>query len=381
MNQAGTGKVLMKGNEAIAEAALRAGCRAYFGYPITPQNELIAYMAANMMDRGGVFIQAESEVAAINMVYGASTAGARAMTSSSSPGISLKQEGISFAAGADIPLVVVNVIRGGPGLGAIGPAQSDYFQATRGGGHGDYRCIVLAPKSVQECADLTVLAFELSDKYRMPAILLADGIIGQMMEGVVLPPAMDLGQLPARDWIVGGMASRPRLARHITSLDLVPENLEAKTRARFERYEIVKKEEVRFEASGFRTGCGEFTGEGPDLTIAAYGTAARVALGARQLAEKEGLKLGIFRPITLWPFPSKALAKIAAAGKPILTVEMSQGQLVEDVKLSVLEAAPGSPRAAIHLLAHSGGVVPTEEEVFARAKAILAGLDAPKLQA
>jgi 2-oxoglutarate ferredoxin oxidoreductase subunit alpha len=363
----------MKGNEAIAEAALLAGCRAYFGYPITPQNELIDYMAANMMDRGGVFIQAESEVAAINMVFGASAAGVRAMTSSSSPGISLKQEGISYAAGADIPLVVVNVVRGGPGLGAIAPAQSDYFQATRGGGHGDYRCIVLAPKSVQECADLTCLAFELSDKYRMPAIVLADGIIGQMMEGVVLPPALDVSRLPKRDWTVGGMAGTGRASRHITSLDLVPENLEAKTRARFERYETVKKEEVRFEAMGFTTGCGEFTGEGPDIIIVAYGTSARVALGARQLAEKEGVKLGLFRPITLWPFPGKALAKIASTGKPILTVEMSQGQLVEDVKLSVLEADPKFPRSAVHLLGHSGGVIPTEEEVFARAKAILAG--------
>jgi 2-oxoglutarate ferredoxin oxidoreductase subunit alpha len=377
MSEAGTGKVLMKGNEAIAEAALRAGCRAYFGYPITPQNELIAYMAANMMDRGGVFIQAESETAAVNMVFGASAAGARAMTSSSSPGISLKQEGISYAAGADIPMVVVDVVRGGPGLGAIAPAQSDYFQATRGGGHGDYRCIVLAPKSVQECADLTCLAFELSDKYRMPAIVLADGVIGQMMEGVVLPPAVDVSRLPKRDWTVGGMAGTGRASRHITSLDLVPENLEAKTRARFERYEGIKKEEVRFEAMGFKAG-GEFSGEGPDLTIAAYGTAARVALGARQLAEKEGINLGIFRPITLWPFPYKALAKIASTGKPILTVEMSLGQLVEDVKLSVLEAAPGSPRAQVHFLGHSGGVIPTEEEVYSRVKAVLSGLEASK---
>jgi 2-oxoglutarate ferredoxin oxidoreductase subunit alpha len=363
----------MKGNEAIAEAALRAGCRAYFGYPITPQNELIAYMAANMMDRGGIFIQAESEVAAINMVYGASAAGARAMTSSSSPGISLKQEGISYAAGADIPLVVVNVVRSGPGLGAIAPAQGDYFQATRGGGHGDYRCIVLAPKSVQECADLTCLAFELSDKYRMPAIVLADGTIGQMMEGVVLPLAVDVSQLPKRDWTVGGMAGTGRASRHLTSLDLVPESLEAKTKARFERYEIVKKEEVRFEATGFKAACGEFTGEGPDLTIVAYGTSARVALGAQQLAEKEGIKLGLFRPISLWPFPYKALAKIASTGKPILTVEMSMGQLVEDVKLAVLDADPKTLRAAVHLLGHSGGVIPTEEEVFAKAKAILAG--------
>ncbi|MDR1252392.1 MAG: 3-methyl-2-oxobutanoate dehydrogenase subunit VorB [Treponema sp.] len=372
MSEIGTGKVLMKGNEAIAEAALRAGCRAYFGYPITPQNEIIAYMAANMMDRGGVFIQAESEVAAINMVYGASAAGARAMTSSSSPGISLKQEGISFAAGADIPLVVVNVVRGGPGLGSIGPAQSDYFQATRGGGHGDYRCIVLAPKSVQECAGLTFLAFELADKYRMPALILADGIIGQMMEGVVLPPALDVSQLPRRDWTVGGMAGTGRASRHITSLDLVPESLEAKTRARFERYELIKKEEVRFEAAGFDTGGGDFTGEGPDLTIVAYGTSARIALGARHLAEKEGVKIGIFRPITLWPFPHKALGKLASTGKPILTVEMSQGQLVEDVKLAVLDADPKAPRSAVHLLGHSGGALPTEEEVFARVKAILA---------
>jgi 2-oxoglutarate ferredoxin oxidoreductase subunit alpha len=373
MNEANE-KVLMKGNEAIAEAAIRAGCRAYFGYPITPQNELIAYMARNLMDRGGVFIQAESEVAAINMVYGASCAGARAMTSSSSPGISLKQEGMSYAAGADVPLVLVNVVRGGPGLGSIAPAQSDYFQSTRGGGHGDYRCIVLAPKSVQECTDLTYLAFELADRYRMPAIVLADGIIGQMMEGVILPPQLARAALPKRDWTVGGIAkpdgSAGRASRHITSLNLVPEELEVKTKARFVRYETIKKAEVRFEVSGYNTDRDEFTGEGPDLTIVAYGTSARIALGAQQLAEKEGIKLGIFRPITLWPFPSKALAKIAATGKPILTVEMSEGQLVEDVKLATLEA--DGPRPPVHLLAHSGGVVPTEEEVFAEAKKILA---------
>jgi 2-oxoglutarate ferredoxin oxidoreductase subunit alpha len=363
----------MKGNEAIAEAALRAGCRAYFGYPITPQNELIAYMAANMMDRGGVFVQAESETAAVNMVYGASAAGYRAMTSSSSPGISLKQEGISYAAGADIPMVVVNVVRGGPGLGSIAPAQSDYFQSTRGGGHGDYRCIVLAPKSVQECADLTFLAFELSDRYRMPAIVLADGVIGQMMEGVVLPPPLDPGRLPPRDWTVGRMAEESRASRHITSLDLVPEDLEAKTRARFERYRTVEKEQLRFEALGFNTGGGGFSGEGPDLTIAAYGTSARAALGARQLAAKEGVNLGLFRPITLWPFPYKALAKIASGGKPILTVEMSLGQLVEDVKLSLLEAEPKASLKQVHLLGHSGGVIPSEEEIFERAKAVLAG--------
>jgi 2-oxoglutarate ferredoxin oxidoreductase subunit alpha len=375
-------KVLMKGNDAIAEAALRAGCRAYFGYPITPQNELIAYMAQHMMKRGGVFIQAESETAAINMVYGASCAGVRAMTSSSSPGVSLKQEGISYAAGADVPLVLVNVVRGGPGLGSIAPSQGDYFQSTRGGGHGDYYCIVLAPKSVQECADLTYLAFDLADQYRMPVIVLADGMIGQMMEGVELPPQRSQAELPPRDWAVGNLGRRDKApagtarregyqaARHITSINLVPEELEAITIARYKRYEAIKKAEVRFEASGYRTSCGEFSGEGPDLTLVAYGTSARVCLGAKKLAEKEGIRLGLFRPITLWPFPYRALGKIAAAGKPILTVEMSLGQLVEDVKLSVLEA-PGGARPPVHLLGHSGGVIPTEEEVFAEVKRIL----------
>ncbi|MDR0374560.1 MAG: 3-methyl-2-oxobutanoate dehydrogenase subunit VorB [Treponema sp.] len=361
----GDNKALMKGNEAIAEAAIRAGCAAYFGYPITPQNELIAYMAKRMLDRGRVFIQAESEIAAINMVYGASAAGARAMTSSSSPGISLKQEGVSYAAGADIPMVVVNVARAGPGLGAIAPAQSDYFQSTRGGGHGDYYCIVLAPKSVQECADLTYLAFDLADEWRVPVIVLADGMIGQMMEGVVLPPERRMEDLPKRDWTVGHLAEREKKeARHITSLDLEPENLEAKTRARFERYERIKKKEIRFEAVDT---------EDADIILAAYGTSARVALGAKKLAEKTGVKAGLFRPITLWPFPYKQLAKTAESGKPILTVEMSLGQFVEDVKLSLLERAPGAPRSATHFLGHSGGVIPTEEEVFERIQTIVKG--------
>ena len=248
------------------------------------------------------------------MVYGASAAGAWAMTSSSSPGISLKQEGISYAAGADIPLVVVNVSRGGPGLGSIAPAQSDYFQATRGGGHGDYRCIVLAPKSVQECADLTYLAFELADRYRMPVMVLADGVSGQSMEGVTLPPQINPETLPKRELVVGYIAEEKRPPRRISSLGLVPEEMEDRTRARFERYEIVKAEETRFEASGYKIHCGSFTGEGADITIAAYGTSARVALGAQQLAAKEGIRLGIFRPITLWPFPYRALSKIAATG-------------------------------------------------------------------
>ena len=351
----------MKGNEAICEGAIRAGCTAFFGYPITPQNEIPAYMSLHMLAKGRIFIQAESEVAAINMVYGASCAGARAMTSSSSPGISLKQEGISYAAGADIPCVIANVSRGGPGLGSIAPAQSDYFQATRGGGHGDYYTIVLAPKSIQECADFTYQAFDLADKYRTPVLVLADGMIGQMMEGVVLPPERSLADLPKRSWTVGHMAKnisngKARDSRHITSIHLVPEELESITRARFERYETIKKNELRFEESG----CA-----GADLVMVAYGTSARVCQGAKKLAEKAGIKAGLFRPITLWPFPYEVLGKIGESGKPLLSVEMSLGQLVEDVKLSVLGKAP------VHLLGHSGGVIPTEEEVFAEIKKIL----------
>jgi 2-oxoglutarate ferredoxin oxidoreductase subunit alpha len=344
----------MKGNEAIAEAAIRAGCTAFFGYPITPQNEVPAYMSLHMIEKGRTFVQAESEVAAINMVYGASCAGARAMTSSSSPGVSLKQEGISYAAGADIPCVIANVMRGGPGLGSIAPSQSDYFQATRGGGHGDYYCIVLAPKSVQECADLTYLAFDLADKHRMPVIVLADGMIGQMMEGIVLPPMKSLDELPKRDWSVGNMKGRKAI--HITSINLVPVELEAKTKARYKYYETIKKTEIRFE---------EADTADADLTMVAYGTSARVCLGAKKLAEKAGLKVGLFRPITLWPFPFEQLEKIGARGKPILTVEMSLGQLIEDVKLAVLGKSP------IHLLGHSGGVIPTEEEVFEEVKKLL----------
>jgi len=352
-------KLLMKGNDAIAEAAIRAGCGAYFGYPITPQNEIPAYMARHMLDKGRIFIQAESEIAAIIMVYGASCAGMRAMTSSSSPGISLKQEGMSYAAGADVPLVLVNVQRGGPGLGNIAPAQSDYFQSTRGGGHGDYRCIVLAPKSVQEAADLTYLAFDLADKYRMPVIIHTDGMIGQMMEGCVLPPEKEA---PKRDWTAGGCAKRPgKEAIHITSIELVPEKLEAMTKERFIRYETIKKQEIRFEESNCKDA---------DLVMVAYGTCARICLGAQKLAKKEGINLGIFRPVSLWPFPYDALGKIMAGGKPVLTVEMSEGQLVEDVKLSAYYA--GS-KSEVHLLGRSGGMIPTEEEVFAKAFNMIKG--------
>jgi 2-oxoglutarate ferredoxin oxidoreductase subunit alpha len=292
------------------------------------------------------------------------------MTSSSSPGISLKQEGISYGAGADVPMVIANIVRGGPGLGNIAPAQSDYFQATRGGGHGDYHSIVLAPKNVQECADLTGLAFDLADKYRMPTTILADGMLGQMMEGVVFQPEKSLQELPSRSWTAGKMPERAmnngrRKARHITSINLNPVELETITKARFVRYETVKANETRYEDIG----CAD-----ADLVLVAYGTSARVCLGARMLAEKEGVKLGIFRPITVWPFPYTALAELAAKGKTFLTVEMSLGQLVEDVKLSVFEAvstkglsAPGK----VHFFGRSGGIIPTEEEVFSEAKRIL----------
>ncbi len=359
MTGANTEKTLMKGNEAIAEAAIRAGCTAYFGYPITPQNELIAYMAEHLTGPGKVFIQAESEVSAINMVYGAAATGARAMTSSSSPGISLKQEGISYAAGADLPLVYVNVVRGGPGLGSIAPAQSDYFQSTRGGGHGDYRVLVLAPASVQESADLTYLAFDLADKWRMPVLILADGVIGQMMEGIHLPPARDPKSLPDKSsWSVGNMGDTGRASRHITSINLVPAELEKKTRDRFARYDLIAKEETRFE----KISCDD-----ADVVIVAYGTSARVSLGAVQRARKEGLKVGLFRPVTLWPFPKTEIASLAARGVKLLTVEMSMGQLVEDVIL----AAAG--KGTVDLVSHSGGVVPTEEEVYDRAKKLLEG--------
>ena len=352
-------KILMKGNEAIAEAALRAGCVAYFGYPITPQNELIAYMADKMPAMGRVFIQAESEVAAINMVFGAASTGARAMTSSSSPGISLKQEGVSYAAGADLPLVYVNIMRGGPGLGSIAPAQGDYFQSTRGGGHGDYHVLVLAPASVQEAADLTYLAFDLADTYRMPVLILADGVIGQMMEPLVLPPMRDLASLPDNSsWAVGGMHKTGRKARHISSINLVPAELEAMIVRRFAMYADIEKTETRFEA----VSCDD-----ADIVLVAYGTSARVSLGALALARKEGLRVGLFRPITLWPFPEAELARIASRGVPLLAVEMSMGQMVQDVRLAVRDAVP------VHLLSRTGGVVPSEEDVFAECKKILGG--------
>ena len=339
-------KVLMKGNEAIAEAAIQAGCRHYFGYPITPQTELAAYMAKRMPKIGGVFLQAESEVAAINMVYGVAGTGKRVMTSSSSPGVSLKQEGISYIAGADLPALIVNVQRGGPGLGGIQPSQSDYFQATKGGGHGDYHLIVLAPASVQEMADLTVKAFELSEKYLVPAMLLADGTMGQMMEPV------ELKAIPAstveKPWAVTGTEGK-RKHNIINSLYLNPEKLEQKNFERFERYKTIEENECMYES---------YMMEDAEYCVVAFGIAARVSKNAVVAARKEGIKVGLIRPITLWPFPKAPLAAAADQVKGFLSVELSMGQMIEDVKLAVECKKP------VLLCNRSGGMIPTPEQVL-----------------
>ena len=341
-------KVLMKGNEAIAEAAIRAGCRHYFGYPITPQTEIAAYMAKRMPKIGGTFLQAESEISAINMVYGVASAGRRAMTSSSSPGVSLKQEGISYLAGSDLPALIVNVQRGGPGLGGIQPSQSDYFQATKGGGHGDYHLIVLAPASVQEMADLTVKAFDLADKYRMPSMLLADGTIGQMMEPVELPEETD-GSGVEKPWAVTGTENK-REHNIINSLYLVPEQLEVKNLERYERYKVVEQNEVMYE---------EYMTEDADICVVAFGIAARVSKNAITAAREKGIKAGLIRPITLWPFPAEAIAKAAEKVKGFISVELSMGQMIDDIKL-----AEGCKKP-VALCSRVGGMIPSPEQVLA----------------
>ena len=339
-------KVLMKGNEAIAEAAIKAGCMHYFGYPITPQTEIAAYMAKRMPKIGGTFLQAESEVAAINMVYGVAAAGFRVMTSSSSPGVSLKQEGISYIAGADLPALIVNVQRGGPGLGGIQPSQSDYFQATKGGGHGDYRLIVVAPASVQEMADLTVKAFDLSEKYRVPAMLLADGTMGQMMEPVELPePEKTEYDI---SWAVRGTKGE-RKHNIVNSLYLKPEILEQTNFERYERYKKIEENEVMYE---------EFMMEDAEYCVVAFGIAARVAKNAIVAARKQGIKVGLIRPITLWPFPKKVLAEAANKVKGFLSVELSMGQMIEDVKLAIDCKKP------VHLCNRTGGMIVSPEEVL-----------------
>ena len=337
----------MKGNEAIAEAAIRAGCRHYFGYPITPQTEIAAYMAKRMPKIGGTFLQAESEISAINMVYGVASAGLRVMTSSSSPGVSLKQEGISYLAGSDLPALIVNVQRGGPGLGGIQPSQSDYYQATKGGGHGDYHLIVLAPASVQEMADLTVKAFELADTYRMPAMLLADGTMGQMMEPVELPE--ECGVTVEKPWAVTGTEGK-REHNVVNSLYLVPEQLEAKNVERFGKYAEIAKNEVMYE---------EYMMDDAEICVVAFGIAARVSKNAITAAREKGIKVGLIRPITLWPFPSGAIAKAADKVKAFISVELSMGQMIEDVKLAENCKKP------VTLCSRVGGMIPSPEQVLA----------------
>ena len=339
-------RVLMKGNEAIAEAAIRAGCRHYFGYPITPQTEIAAYMAKKMPKIGGVFLQAESEIASINMVYGAAAAGMRVMTSSSSPGISLKTEGLSYIAGSDIPAFVVNVQRGGPGLGGIQPSQSDYFQATKGGGHGDYRMIVLAPASVQEMASLTIKGFNLADKYLMTAMILADGTIGQMME----PISFEDAEIEAyeKPWALTG-TNCARKHNIVNSLYLKPEELEVKNFERYERYKIVEENEPMWE---------EYMMEDAEYCVVAFGIAARVAKNAVVAAREEGIKVGLIRPITLWPFPKKPLLAAADKVKGFISVELNMGQMIEDIKLATECKKP------VSLCNRAGGMIPSPDQVL-----------------
>ena len=346
-------KVLMKGNEALAEAAICAGCRHFFGYPITPQTEVAAYMAKKLPKIGGTFLQAESEIAAINMIYGAAAAGIRCMTSSSSPGISLKSEGISYLAGSDLPALICNVQRGGPGLGGIQPSQSDYWQATKATGHGDFHILVFAPSTVQEMTDLVFASFDLADKYRMPAMLFSDGLLGQMMEPVVLP---EPGSVPVYEmpWAANGHQNK-RFHNVINSLYLDPYLLEEKNRERFARYEVIKANEQRCE--------GLFV-EDADIVLVAYGASSRVCRSAVVAARAQGIKAGLIRPITLWPFPTLALQNVARTAKAFLTVEMSMGQMVDDVKLAIDCQKP------VHFFGRTGGVIPSPDEVLAEIKKI-----------
>ena len=344
---------LMKGNEAIAHAAIRCGCDGYFGYPITPQSEVIETLCLlkPWETTGMVVVQAESEVASINMVYGAAGAGKRAMTSSSSPGVALMQEGIAYMAGAELPGVFVNVQRGGPGLGTIQPSQSDYFQATRGGGNGDYYVIVLAPNSVQEMADFVDLAFELAFKYRNPAMILSDGVIGQMMEKIVLPPykprRTDEEVMRECPWASFGR-KKDRQPNIITSLELKPEIMEERNIHLQKKYQQIRENEVRYETQQ----C-----EDADYVIVSFGSAARISEKAIELAREEGIKVGLFRPITLWPFPTKQIAEMAKGKKGVLVAEINAGQMVEDVRLAVNGAVP------VEYFGRLGGIVPDPEEI------------------
>jgi len=343
-------KRFMAGNEAIAEAAIQAGCRYFFGYPITPQNEIPEHMSRRLPEVGGVYLQAESEIAAIYMVFGAAGAGARVMTSSSSPGISLKQEGISYIAAAELPCLVVNIMRGGPGLGGIQPSQSDYFQATKGGGHGDYHLLVLAPSTVQEAVELTMEAFDLADKYRNPVMLLGDGFIGQMMEPVMFEKKAS-PSLPAKDWTLTG--AKGRKANLIKTLYLDPVVLEQRNLKVQRKLQEMARNEVRVE---------NYLTDDAEVVIAAYGTVARIAKTAIQVLRKKGIRAGLVRPITLYPFPYRAFEDITGRVGKMLVAEMSAGQMVEDVKLGVCG------KAEVRFYGRMGGMVPTYDELVAEAE-------------
>lgn len=343
---------LMKGNDAIAEAAVLCGCRYFFGYPITPQNEIPEYMSWRLPEVGGAFVQAESEVAAINMVYGASGAGGRVMTSSSSPGISLKMEGISYIAGSDLPCVIVNIMRAGPGLGGIQPSQSDYFQAVKGGGHGDYHCIVYAPSTVQEAVDLVQLAFDKADEYRMPVMMLGDGLIGQMMEPVIISEKTPVST--DKSWATTGWKDKGRKRAVITSLSLDPYQLEQFNLQRQKKYQHIIDTEPKYAAQNAEDG---------DVLVVAYGSVARITRSV--IDENKDINIGLFCPLTLWPYPTQALAALAKGKKAVVCVEMSSGQMLEDVKLAVLNTAP------VHFYGRMGGVVPTAEDIYHKIKSII----------
>lgn len=346
-------KVLMKGNEALAEAAIQCGCKHYFGYPITPQTEIAAYMSKRLPKEGGVFLQAESEVAAINMVLGATAAGVRSMTSSSSPGVSLKSEGVSYIAGSDLPALIINVQRGGPGLGGIQPSQSDYWQATKALGHGDFQLFVLAPSTIQEMVDFVPLAFEVGEKYRVPSMILSDGMLGQMMEPVEFPEKKDT-VIAEKPWATNGHHNK-RKKNIVNSLYIEPQELEDLVKERYERYEKIKAEEQRAE---------EFMTEDAEIIVVAFGASSRVARSAIKTAREEGIKVGMIRPITLWPFPDKAIEKTVATAKKYLCVEMNMGQMVDDVRLVV------SGRKPVEFFGRTGGVIPTPAEVLEQIRAL-----------
>ena len=349
-------KLLMKGNEAVGAAAIKAGCRYFFGYPITPQNEIPEYMSRELPKVGGIFIQAESEIAAINMVYGAAGAGARVMTSSSSPGIALKQEGISYLAGAELPCVIVNMMRGGPGLGSIQPGQADYFQATRGGGNGDYYTPVFAPASIQETIEMVQDAFDIADMYRTPTLILGDGLIGQMMESVEFKERPQRS-LPEKDWATVGTGGK-RAPRIINSLYIEAERLEVHLVHLEKKWDEIREKECRWEETGL---------EDADVVAVAYGTTSRIVLNAMKILAEEGIKLGLIRPQTLWPFPYKAFDNLSSKTKALLAVEMSLGQMIDDVKIAVAGRKP------VEFYGKAGGIIPEPAGVVDAVRKIMGG--------